>query len=226
MPSLSQLLTNHGTLLLVDTASTTTQVGVLRNGKSAIWHKSTDEAGTAIFASTEIVLREAQATLECIQAFVYCEGPGSMLGVRTAAMTLRTWLVLQARPAYSFQSLALAGIFAWSQSAAREFAVVADARRSTWHVQTVQGNGGLPPLRRLLATEMASGEYLMPENFRSWAPPPHPVARCSYDLAVILPAIAGHELFQAASSPDAFQHAAPEYKKWEARIHQADPARI
>ncbi len=223
MSSLTQLLASHGRLLVLDAASTRVQVGLIGNGAPARWRSVADEAGTGLFTATEGLLAEAGARLDEVGAFVFCEGPGSMLGTRTIAMALRTWQVLKPRPVYAYQSLAVAAHGAWTRQA-RAFAVVADARRDTWHVQAVAADGRLATLQRVPAAELPAGELLTPENFRAWAQPPRPAASCSYDLAQIFPLLAGGDYFRATEAPDAFQHEAPEYKKWSAQVHSAATA--
>lgn len=220
MPDLTKLLADHGSLLVLDAASTRVQVGLLCAARPACWRRTDDEAGTGIFTGTAAVLADAGLKPDDIDAFVFCEGPGSMLGTRTVAMALRTWSVLRPRPAYAYQSLALAGRGAWTQTP-RNFTVIADARRETWHVQTVGADGTLPPLLRTAAAELPAGELLTPENFRAWAQPPRPVSVCGYDLARIFPSLGDGDYFRAVTAPDAFQHEAPEYKKWSAQVHSA-----
>jgi tRNA threonylcarbamoyladenosine biosynthesis protein TsaB len=221
MPSLTQLLASHGRLLVLDAASTRVQVGLLRSGAPALWLGFDAEAGTGIFTGTETVLREGGGKLDDVGAFLFCEGPGSMLGTRTVAMALRTWQVLKPRPAYAYQSLAVAGRSAWTHSP-HAFAVIADARRDTWHVQAVGADGRLASLQRVPAAGLPAGELLTPENFRAWAPPLRPAASCSYDLAKIFPSLGDGDYFRSVEAPDAFQHEAPEYKKWSAQVHSAD----
>ena len=223
MANLAQLIASHGRLLVLDAASTRVQVGLLRAASPAAWRSADDEAGTAIFAGTAAVLKEAKLTIADIDALVFCQGPGSMLGTRTVAMALRTWQVLKPRPAYAYQSLAVAARFAWTQTP-RAFAVIADARRDTWHQQAVGTDGGLAPLQRVAATGLPAGELLTPEHFRAWAQPPRPATPCSYDLARIFPTLAAGDYFHAATAPDAFQHEAPAYKKWSAQVHSAASA--
>ncbi len=223
MPSLTQLLGDHGRLLVLDAASTCTQVGILSATAPALWHQAPEEAGTAIFMGTESLLERSGCTLSDIHAFVFCAGPGSMLGTRTIAMALRTWQVIAPHPIYTYQSLAIAARYAWAQMPGRSFGVIADARRDTWHYQPISATGNLPPLQRLPASALPLGEWLTPENFRAWALPPHPAATCSYDLAKIFPALGNGDYFTATAAPDAFQHEAPVYKKWSAQIHQTPP---
>lgn len=223
MSSLAQLLASHSRLLVLDAASTRVQVGLLRADGPTCWRRADDEAGTGIFSGTEAVLKAAGLKLDDIGAFVFCEGPGSMLGTRTVAMALRTWQVLKPRPVYAYQSLAIAGRFAWTL-APRNFAVIADARRDTWHLQAVDADGRLSPLRRIAADELPAGELLTPENFRAWAQPPRPAPPCCYHLATLFSATGGDDLFRPVEAPDAFQHEAPVYKQWSAQVHRAPTA--
>jgi len=219
MPSLSQLLTNHRSLLVLDAASVQVQIGLLRVDAPSLWRTTTEEAGTGIFTSSAVLLQEAGARLDDVEAFVFCEGPGSMLGVRTIAMAIRTWQVLKPRACYSYQSLAVAGHFEWAQNSRRSFSIIADARRDTWHQQQIGADGHVLPLKRVPVAKLDSGELVMPEHFRAWATPPRPVVTCSYDLAKIFPALCGGDFFRTADAPEAFQHEAPEYKKSPAQIH-------
>ena len=221
MPSLSQLLTSHGNLLVLDAASMNVQVGLLQSRAPALWRSSPGEAGAGIFTGAETILREARLKIDAIEAFVFCAGPGSMLGIRTVAMALRTWQALWPRPAYAYQSLAIAACFELTRKEPRDFFVIADARRETWHCQPIDGSGRMPPLQRLPAATLPGGELVTPENFRSWTQPPRPTGLCPYDLAAIFPAITSIDCFRLVEAPDAFQHEAPDYRKWSAQIHQA-----
>jgi tRNA threonylcarbamoyladenosine biosynthesis protein TsaB len=224
MPSLSQLLTDHGDLLVLDAASTQLQAGLFRRDDTGTWRTTPQEAGRGLFDCTRELLADAQLRVVDIGAFIYCEGPGSMLGIRTVAMALRTWQILKQRPVFAYRSLAIAGYFEWSQKKPREFAVIADARRDTWHRQIVQADGQLPPLQRVSAAELGDGEWVTPENFRAWSRPPHPAKTCPYDLARIFPVLKNADLFRQTETPDAFQHEAPEYKKSPAKIHSIETA--
>jgi tRNA threonylcarbamoyladenosine biosynthesis protein TsaB len=224
MPSLSQLLTDHRRVLVFDAASLHVQVGLLQPDLPGIWRSTTDEAGRGIFTLSAAILQEAQLRIDEIDAFIYCEGPGSMLGTRTVAMALRTWQVLTPRTTYAYQSLALAGHFEWMQNAGREFTVIADARRDSWHRQHFDVSGTRSDLQRVPAADLPAGECVMPENFRAWATPPHPTRLCSYDLAKLFSALGDTDLFRAVEAPDAFQHEAPEYKKWAAQVHSVESA--
>ena len=223
MAHLAQLLASHRRILVLDAASTRVAVGLLRADESAIWTQSSDDASQGVFRGTETVLKQAGLTLDAIDAFIFCSGPGSMLGTRTVAMTLRTWLVLQPRPVYAYQSLAAASRAEWSRQP-RAFTVIADARRETWHAQGMAADGTPGRLQRLSAPELPAGELLTPAGFRAWSVRPPNVTDCSYDLATIFAHLGNADLFAADGAPDAFQHEAPDYKKWSAQTHSAETA--
>src|SRR4051812_6459597 len=162
MSSLAQLLTTHRSLLVLDAASTRLQVGLLQATAAASWQTEDAEAGSALFKSTAAALQAGGLKLPDIGAFVFCEGPGSVLGVRTVAMAIRTWQVLQPRPAYAYQSLAVAGCFA-SRGAAGPLAIIADARRDSWHLQPIAADGSPGLLQRVPTQDLPSGDLLSPE---------------------------------------------------------------
>lgn len=195
--------------LLIDAASARIQVGLLHREQRIDWQSSTDESGVAIFRGIEQLGVDPMA----VSAFIFCDGPGSVLGIRTAAMALRAWNVLRPRPTFAYASLALVA-HAINRPGT---GVIADARRDTWHHYLV-GRG----LRRVPTADLA-GELVLPEDFRSWStlPAEASVTRVPYVLADLLPRVWDAELLQETDAPDAFLHEEPQYVTWNPRIHQA-----
>jgi tRNA threonylcarbamoyladenosine biosynthesis protein TsaB len=221
MATFAQLLATHGCILAVDAASTSVQVGLLRTEQPPLWRSSPDEAGKALFALTVDALRTTGLALADVRAFVFDAGPGSMLGVRTAAMALRTWQALAPRPAYQFQGLTL--LACELARSGQTGAVIADARRDTWHVVEFTAPDKVSPLRRVPSAELATTAYPLwqPAAFRAWGRPPRSTQDCAFELAALFAAHADVDLFTVTDTPDAFQHEAPEYKKWSAQVHSA-----
>lgn len=224
MASLAQLIATHGRILVLDAASAIVQVGLLRSDAAPIWQSSTEESGQSLFTRAQACLSAAGLALREVQAFVYCEGPGSMLGVRTAAMAIRTWQSEIPRPAYRYQSLTLAAHYAWSLKNGLPFAAIADARREMWHCQSVEADGRLSALQRLPPAGLPAVILLTPENFRTWSALPASVSTCSYDLQKLFFAAPHQDYFLPTDAPDVFQHEAPDYKKWSAQTHSAATA--
>jgi len=210
MPSLRQLVAAHAPLMLMDAASARVQAGWFAADGSARWASSGDEAGLGVFRCLE----ELGADPGAAGAFLFCGGPGSVLGVRTVAMAMRVWRVEAPRPAFAFRSLELV-----ARAAGRAgLAVIADARRDLWHHCTADGT-----LSRLPATALA-GTLVTPEGFRRWAPLPPGVEEVPYDLPAMLQRTLAIDLFSESAEPDAFLHGEPGYAAWIPRIHGAPGA--
>jgi tRNA threonylcarbamoyladenosine biosynthesis protein TsaB len=207
MPNLRQLLIQHSSVLLLDAASSRIQVGILAAGAAPQWAQSREEAGRGLFSC----LATLAADISTISAFVYCEGPGSILGIRSVATALRTWQVLDPRPIYSYRSLNLVAHALNRPNAG----VIADARRETWHYQIL----GQPMSRR--PGEELKGELVMPEDFRCWSATPESVVKVNYEISELLTAVPEADIFTANESPDAYIHAEPSYKSWTPQIHRA-----
>jgi tRNA threonylcarbamoyladenosine biosynthesis protein TsaB len=207
MPSLRQLASAHAPLLILDAASSRVQVGVWRRDGTSAWQARDEEAGIGVFQGVEALgIRLAE-----IGAFVFSDGPGSILGVRTVAMALRTWTLLNPRPAFCYASLALVA-HALNRP---NLGIIADARRESWHHFQL-GRG----LRRLPAAEL-TGELAMPENFRHWSPLPDNVTRVPYAVADLLAQAADADILAPTDAPDAFLHEEPSYVTWTPQIHRA-----
>ncbi len=209
MPSLSQILRDHSPLLLVDAASETIQVGLLDAAAGPRWATRRDEAGVGLFECLDALA----VGIDSVRAFAFCEGPGSILGIRTSAMALRMWSVLIPRPMFAYFGLAVV-----ARAAGRpDVGYVADARRGLWHRQFMGG-----PLERVPAAVL-TGELATPEGFRRWEPLPAGTTTASYDLAALfaLPSVADADLFREAPEPDAFLHQEPTYARWTPQIHRA-----
>jgi tRNA threonylcarbamoyladenosine biosynthesis protein TsaB len=137
-----------------------------------------------------------------------------VLGIRTAAMALRTWAMLRPRPVFAYQSLALVAHALGEKDAA----VIADARRETWHRYAIGG-----ALQRVAAAELA-GRLLMPEGLRHWSALPPAVASTPYAVGELLERTRGIDLLRATEAPDAFLHEEPSYATWTPQIHRAPEA--
>jgi tRNA threonylcarbamoyladenosine biosynthesis protein TsaB len=207
MTSLRQILASHAPLLLVDAASEIVQAGWLDADGTRRWASSRGEAGTAIFRCLE----ELRAVPGDAGAFSFCEGPGSVLGVRVAAMALRVWNAAATRPVFAYRSLELVA----RAGAGPGADVIADARRDLWHHCTRDG-----VLRRLPAAGL-TGALVMPVGFRHWSPLPPGVGRVPYDVPGLLARAEDDDLFRETGEPDAFLHAEPDYAAWTPRIHRA-----
>jgi tRNA threonylcarbamoyladenosine biosynthesis protein TsaB len=192
---------------VLDAASARVQVGWLESDAPARWTMVEAEAGIGVFRGVEALDVKPAAA----DGFVFCDGPGSVLGVRTVAMALRAWCVVKPRPVFAYHSLAVVAHALKDPTVG----VIADARRDSWHWQSLGSE-----LRRIPTAELA-GPLVTPEGFRNWTPLPPDVKRVPYSLAELFPLIPEADIFRVTGSPDAFLHEEPSYATWTPQIHRA-----
>jgi tRNA threonylcarbamoyladenosine biosynthesis protein TsaB len=219
MPALRTLLTPHASLLWIDTSSQRVHVGLLRQGHPDRWAVRAEEAGTGLFTATEEVLQPTGVTLEQIDAFVFCSAPGSVLGIRTAAVALRTWCALRPRSVFSYNGLALVAAHLHTLGRPGPLTLIADARRDSWHALTLEAGGQLSPLTRV-ATAALPAPLALVEDFRHWSTPPAGAERLPYLVPEYVATAAEVALLQPAEAPDAFLHEEPVYQTWTPHVHR------
>lgn len=226
MASLNSLVAAHGSVLVVDSASTVVHVGLLADGRTPSWWRSSREAGVAVFEGADAVLAGAAMRLDEIGALVFSHGPGSILGIRIAAMAFRTWKALAKRslPAFGYCSLELLTLNLRHAGTTGPFAVIADARRGTWHFAEAAktANGDHRP-RRVSAAEIAAyqGALFTPSQFGVWARLPERVRTADYCPPDFWGELGAADLLHPAPEPEAFQYEEAAYALWTPRIHRA-----
>lgn len=222
--SLASVVAAYGSVLVLDPCTIHVQAGVLQVGRAAHWHSGGDDSSVHLFSAAESCLAKAGLKPSQIGAYVFCDGPGSQLGIRTAAMALRTWQTLRATaaPVFAYRSLRVAAL-AHAQTAPGPFAVVADARRESWHAVRVATDGTATDVLRVAREELAgwSEPLLTPAGFRAWAQPPRPASTCGYDCATMFAALADEPLLFPVGEPEPWLSAPITYKTWAGERHRA-----
>lgn len=214
-------LPREGRFLIIEAAWPRAAVGIWENGR---WHAFLTTEGPAVealFATIEVALKNAGIRLTDIDGFVYGEGPGSILGLRTAAMALRAWNALPgvaARPTFLVNSLALAAALAEAEGGARA-TVFAASRRDRWNVLTPESSTwaecdptGLAetPMPRLRLPARDLG-----------APPVDAATFDPVDALAKYPEILlHHKIFRVGAAPDA-ANLANTYAAWTGDRHKA-----
>lgn len=212
--SCNTLRQQHHHLLIVDAASSVLQVGWIETEQADRWVSLESEAGTGLYqALVQLAVNPNDA-----DAFVFCEGPGSMLGIRTIVTAFRTWSALRPRPIFAYRSLELAAANLEEPGAT----LICDARRQSWHTLTLDEAGQSGEIQRRPTAELPAGAIYTLAGFRSWTslPAPAPTALV-YDARQLADVVADLPLLFSTPDPDAFQPERPEYAKWTPRVHQA-----
>jgi len=207
-------------VLLLDAASPKLCVGLSSTDSVGFtWRETDDEAGVGLFRLTEELLRATGLTVADVSTALFCEGPGSLLGIRLAAMALRTWMALpRAKPlrVFAYRSLALMAADLITRGEPAPFHVCSDARRETWNVLSVSGTGAIGEIRRCGKAELPDDGHALfvPESFPHWQPLPAGARPVAYRPQSLPELAMRFQLLQETCAPDAFMTEMPTYRTW------------
>lgn len=215
----------QGTWLLLDAAGPELIVGLVEDGQ---WRAQSRNSGgylEALRPSVEAVLSEGTCRLPDLNGALYASGPGSTLGLRLAAMFLRTLLSLPALAHWetvSYNNLILTGTEIMDRLGPRPVQVLAPWKRNRLHRAL---HPGTAPEAWSLDT-VAPGEPVLRGTFRvnlgnrfgndlPGTPIPYPVEA----IPPLLWSYPG--LLSPVSAPAPFQSTVPEFAVWEPERHRA-----
>lgn len=165
--------------------------------------------------------------------FLFCEGPGSILGIRIAAMAIRGVRALENtdKPVLAFQSLPLAAellIRAGTAPRGNAFSVIAESRMNRWNVLSVPAEKNSADqkffeIETAALTELPEPIFVLPRRRAGTLPihaePVNPLELLKNDPAVFddCPEL----LRDCAGTPDAVNTAsADSYVKWIPERHR------
>lgn len=187
------------------------------------------ESLQSVFDCTEGVLCEAGVTFGQLGGFYFAQGPGSLLGLRIAAMAVQGWRSmggLGALPCLSYFSLHAAGaVLARQVSGA--FRVCADYREKQWHYVTVEETGVPGPLSLVDRAVIESSHlpvYFVPQRQREQPLPVNAIV-WNYDLAdlpQVLQIIAMAPCMPPPRALPIYEPAPTTFVKWDGNRHRVD----
>jgi tRNA threonylcarbamoyladenosine biosynthesis protein TsaB len=210
--------------LVLDAASSEPYVGLwLDAGDDAYGIRTSEEAGVGLFRSIRCLLAQHQTSIAALRSVVFCEGPGSLLGIRLASIAIRTWSALRpARPfeIYAYRSLELAAAGAVADGQAVPFAVLTDARRGAWNVLEVTEGNMFHPIRRVITglTGPDGPPLFHLRGFPCWQALPASAQPLDYRPERLRHLALRYPLLRRTESPDAFVTQQAEYARWSPAI--------
>ncbi|MDR3229183.1 MAG: hypothetical protein LBT53_07215 [Puniceicoccales bacterium] len=226
--------------LFLDAAGRLPVTGVWRDGTWLAFHRAENPAASeTLFALIDATLADAKlrptklgkdserSELGGLGGFIFAEGPGSVLGIRIAAIALRSWLALPefaGKPVFAFGSLTLAAHLLLRNSPdRRDFSLLADSRLGRWNTLAVRNSVVPETFSEMSATELA----VLPQprfriTQRALGEPPSPWEPFPENLLERDPAtLAVPNLMHTTNAPDAANTPA-QYAKWAPLRHRAE----
>ena len=211
--------------LLLDASSRPVQVGILREDRWLAYHESDSEALDALFSGTQEILSQAGVELNQIEGFIYCQGPGSVLGIRLASMAINCWRSLPPHrhaPLFTYCSLEVAAHLLLAKGTPPPFAVVSDYQRDSWNLLAVTRNGSLRPLRQRKPGEIAESKtplYYIDHGKRTKVPSLPSARAFSYRFAEEPGIFSRDGILQEVDRAAPRHLRQPHYVRWEAKRH-------
>lgn len=214
--------------LLLDGSGTCFFSGVLgHDGKWLAFNNAAEPPLESLFASVDHVLEEAGVELDAVKSFIYCAGPGSILGLRLCAMAIETWMRLHPAPGglYAYNSLQLAAADQLRQSESTEDALlISDWKKGTWNGLKIS-SGKLQTVAPVGSDELAGWRgrlYHLPAR-KGWQKPPEKAIELSYNPESLPALLDTPGLIQQTEGVTLYQSGLNTFQKWTAERHRATP---
>ncbi|MBQ9758612.1 MAG: hypothetical protein IJW12_02420, partial [Opitutales bacterium] len=148
--------------LLIDASSPISVCAGILGENARAWLRFSEEKSAALEGVFSATRKVCEAAVPAgVSGFLFCEGPGSILGIRIAAASIRARLALDcaapgasARPVFAYQSLHLAAhliLRAFPQE--KNFVVIAESRMNAWNMLRVENGGPAEKLSEIKTSE-------------------------------------------------------------------------
>lgn len=114
----------------------------MRNGEWLALYETEAQALEGLFLGVNICLKEVRLTLKDIDSFIFCHGPGSMMGIRIVAMALRIWKTLpehSSKPVFVYNALDLS-VALLKSDGKNSFGVATTAGRKKYFLKLSEPN--------------------------------------------------------------------------------------
>tara|TARA_B110000008_G_scaffold145711_1_gene147383 strand:+ start:499 stop:1173 length:675 start_codon:yes stop_codon:yes gene_type:complete len=154
MPELEK---QHFPALVMDGSCPHFFTGILKQPENwAARHQATGAPLEHLHCSVDLVMRAATTQLRDIKSFIYCAGPGSILGLRLCAMAIKTWQFTAQHPVnlWAYDPLQLAAHqYLKSQTIEENCWIICAWKQDYWH-QVNLHNGCIESTRVIRQAEL------------------------------------------------------------------------
>ncbi len=210
--------------LVLDASSLKVSTGLWQAGEWIAFRETPHQALNGLFQGTRDCLNEAGVTLKAVQGFIHCEGPGSVLGVRLAAMAIEGWKAL---PPWKACPLFVYNRLVWVAAALDEpepFHLISESRQGRWNVYHSQ-SGDMTLVEDASLANLPGKCFHFPQRKGSHQAPE--------GISVVDPEIGKRPellmtpgLLRASEHPTVYSPDQPNYKTWIPDRHRKAPLPI
>lgn len=215
--------------LVIDGSSACFFSGVLGGDGSWLACRKADKpALESLFSTVETVLKKAGLELNHIKSYIYCEGPGSLLGLRLCAMAIESWTRIHPAPTelYSFNSLTLLATQLTKEGGNEEDALlISDWKKDTWNSLAIRSGtpGRVKPIQTPELSDWQGPLYHLPAR-KGWQKPPDNALELKYAPERLAKLLDFPDLIQRRQSVELYNSAVSSFQKWTPERHRARPS--
>jgi tRNA threonylcarbamoyladenosine biosynthesis protein TsaB len=212
--------------LVIDGSGSSVFAGVLRNDGQ--WLAHSEQTGAALemlFPTVESVLKDAELSLGDLRSYIYCEGPGSVLGLRLCAMAIETWSRLYPESArtFAYNTLQLCATLLKKDTSLPDLSlIISDWKKGAWNaVYIAEGDIG----QTCVADDPTIAEwqgalYHLPQR-KGWQLPPANVETLNYSPERLPEVMQQPGLLRPTSGVELYASGINTFAKWAPDRHRA-----
>lgn len=221
----------EGYALGIDASGLQVSVAGYVDGACVFCEKSSSEALDSVFRLARGALAALKVSVGQLDAVVYGEGPGSILGLRVAAVAVNTWAVLREDdggrlPLFAFNALSTVAATRLAGDKQAPFTVLSDFRKERWTALTVApdpcSKGAWSPISVVdaEAVRALSGGCFYLRQRKVWHEPPIPCTEVTFDIRQLPELAAQWPILRPVERAEPFVAEQPAFVKWTADRHR------
>ncbi|MGJ8652406.1 MAG: hypothetical protein ACSHX8_03960 [Opitutaceae bacterium] len=208
--------------LVIDGSGSAVYAGIL--GDDGQWVAQTTQEGAPLeelFPTVESTIRASGIDLSEIRSYIYCEGPGSVLGLRLCAMAIETWSRLYPESAnyFAYNTLQLTATL---QSIPDKALLVSDWKKGAWNAVYIQ-DGNIEATTVVDDTTIAEWDgalYHLPQR-KGWQKPPANAQTVAYRPECLIEALQNASFLRQTEGIELYSSGVNTFAKWTPDRHRA-----
>lgn len=210
--------------LLIDGSHSAIFVGVI--GPEKQWTRQSRSDGSALenlFPEVENLLKSTGHELAELNSYIYCEGPGSVLGLRLCAMAMQTWSHLYNKTEcwYVYNSLQLtATLICKDRPEIQDALLVSDWKKDMWNAVMIK-EGKPEPITtatNAIVTAWDRGPLFHLPQRKNWQKPPPNAIVLEYSPHRIVEAL---HILRHTTKFELYASGVNVFQKWVPERHRA-----
>lgn len=178
-----------------------------------------------LFTTVDKVMQESGFELGEIRSYIYCEGPGSVLGLRLCAMAIETWSRLNntSQSFFAYNSLQLTAACILDEGSSKEDTLlISDWKKDAWNsLKIADGKIGVVEPIATSELETWSGPLLHLPARKGWQQPPESAVAVNYRPEALSKHLGNTDLLKQTAGIQLYSAGVNTFQKWTPQRHRA-----